>query len=123
LFWFLRDIDLLSVLARAAALSFEALLLGGVAFLLAVARPPRASGAVERSCRNYIQIAALALICAELMVVSTTSFLLMSGSDFGLKDVLTTGFFRADTCASCLRWELEFLRDTKARKRPSQSCY
>jgi len=99
LFWFLRDIDLLSVLARAAALSFEALLLGGVAFLLAVARPPRASGAVERSCRNYIQIAALALICAELMVVSTTSFLLMSGSDFGLKDVLTTGFFRADTCA------------------------
>ena len=99
MFWFLRDIDLLSVLARAAALSLEALLLGGVAFLLGVARPPTASGVVERSCRNYIQIAALALICAELMVVSTASFLLMSGSDFGLKDVVTTNFFRADTCA------------------------
>ena len=39
LIWFLRDLDLLSVLARAAMLACEALLLGGVAFLLVVVRP------------------------------------------------------------------------------------
>jgi putative copper resistance protein D len=50
--WFLRDIDLLTVLARAATLSFEALLLGGVAFLLAVANPAKASVAVEPFCRK-----------------------------------------------------------------------
>jgi hypothetical protein len=35
LLWLLRDIDLLSILARAATLSFEALLLGGIAYLFA----------------------------------------------------------------------------------------
>jgi putative copper resistance protein D len=98
-FWFIRDIDLLSVLARAATLSFEALLLGGVAFLLAVANPARASGTVERFCRKHIQMAAVALICAEFVVVSAASVVLISGSDLALKGVLTTNFFRADTCA------------------------
>ncbi len=97
--WFLRDIDLLTVLARAATLSFEALLLGGVAFLVAVAKPAKASVAVERSCRKYLQMAAVALISAELVMVSAASAVLMSGSDLALKDVLTTNFFRADTFA------------------------
>jgi putative copper resistance protein D len=97
LFWLLRDLDLLSVLARGATLSFEALLLGGVAFLLAVANPARASGAVERFCRKNIRISAVALICAELVLVSAASLILMSGSDFAFKEVLTTNFFRSDT--------------------------
>jgi copper resistance protein D len=97
--WFLRDIDLLTVLARAATLSFEALLLGGVAFLVAVANPAKASVAVERSCRKYLQMAAVALISAELVMVSAATAVLMSGSDLALKDVLTTNFFRADTLA------------------------
>jgi copper resistance protein D len=99
LFWFLRDIDLLTVLARAATLSFEALLLGGVAFLWAVANPARASGTVERFCRKHIQLAAVALICAELVLVSAASAVLMSGSDLAFEDVFTTDFFRADTLA------------------------
>jgi putative copper resistance protein D len=102
LFWFLRDIDLLSVLARAAALSFEALLLGGIAFLLGVVRPVGAGGVVERSCRTHIQIAAVALVCAELVVISAASAVLMTGSDLLLKDVLTTNFFQADACAILL---------------------
>jgi putative copper resistance protein D len=99
LIWFLRDIDLLSILARAATLSFEALLLGGIAFLLAVAIPARASGAVESICRTGIRMAALALIAAEAVMVSASGAILMGGSDLALNDVLTTNFFRADSFA------------------------
>jgi copper resistance protein D len=96
LIWFLRDIDLLSVLARAATLAFEALLLGGVAFLLVVARPVRASIAVEDFCRRGIRRAALAFALGELAMVSASSAILISGSDLTLQDVTTTSFFRAD---------------------------
>jgi copper resistance protein D len=99
LIWFLRDIDLLSILARAATLSFEALLLGGIAFLWAVANPARASGAVERFCRRGIRIAALGLVSAEVVMVSASGAILMTGSDLALKDVSTTNFFRADSFA------------------------
>jgi putative copper resistance protein D len=102
LIWFLRDIDLLSILARAATLSFEALLLGGIAYLLAVAIPARASGAVEHFCRRSIRMAALALIAAEVVMMSASGAILMSGSDLALKDVATTNFFRADTFAIML---------------------
>ena len=97
--WFLRDIDLLSILARAATLSFEALLLGGIAYLLAVAKPARASGAVDHFCRTGIRMAALGLIAAEVVMVSASAAILMSGSDLALKDVSTTNFFRADSFA------------------------
>ncbi|WP_353072640.1 copper resistance D family protein [Tunturiibacter gelidoferens] len=94
--WFLRDIDLLSVLARAATLAFEALLLGGVAFLLAVVRPARASGTVEDLCRRGIRMAALAFVVGQLALITFSGAILMSGSDLTFKDVTTTGFFRAD---------------------------
>ena len=94
--WFLRDLDLLSVLARAVVLACEALLLGGVAFLLVVARPVGSSIAVENFCRRGIRIAALAFAAGELAMVSASAVLLMSGSDLTLKDVTTTGFFHAD---------------------------
>ena len=97
--WLLRDIDLLTVLARAATLAFEALLLGGVAFLLAVVRPARASEAVENFTRRGIRIAALALVVCEFAMVSSSAAVLMSGSDLTLKDVATTSFFRADFLA------------------------
>ncbi len=97
--WLLRDFDLLTVLARAATLAFEALLLGGVAFLLAVARPARASAAVEDVCRRGIRISALALAVGQLVLVSSAGAILISGSDLTLKDVATTSFFRADVLA------------------------
>lgn len=100
--WFLRDIDLLGILARAATLSFEALLLGGIAFLAAVANPARASEAVKDVCRRGIRMAALALIAAEVVMVSASGAILMSGSDLALKDVSTTNFFRADSSAILL---------------------
>jgi putative copper resistance protein D len=95
LIWFIRDIDLLSVLARAATLAFEALLLGGVAYLLFVARPAKASAAVENFCRRGIRMASLGLVVGEIVMLTASGALLMSGSDLTLKDVTTTSFFRA----------------------------
>jgi putative copper resistance protein D len=97
--WLLRDLDLLSVIARAATLAFEALLLGGVGFLLAVALPARASAVVEDFCRRGIRMAALALVIGELAMVFLSGALLMSGSNLTLRDVATTGFFRAGSFA------------------------
>jgi copper resistance protein D len=95
LIWLLRDIDLLTVILRAATLAFEALLLGGVAYLLAVARPSGASAAVEDLCRRGIRIAALGLAAGEVAMVTASGALLISGSDLTPRDVTTTGFFRA----------------------------
>lgn len=97
--WLLRDLDLLSVIARAATLAFEALLLGGVAFLVAVARPVRASAVVEDFVRRGIRIMALAFVVGELGLVSLSSTILLTGSDLTLRDVTTTSFFRADIFA------------------------
>jgi copper resistance protein D len=99
LIWLLRDIDLLTVLLRAAALAFEALLLGGIAYLLAVARPAKASATVEDFCRRGIRMAALALAVCEVAIILASGALLMSGSDLSLRDVTTTSFFRADSFA------------------------
>src|ERR1700761_7485978 len=93
--WFLKDIDLLTVLLRAATLAFEALLLGGVAYLLVVALPAMASQTVEDFCRRGIRLTALALAIGEAALVTASAVLLMSGSDLTLKDVTTTNFFRA----------------------------
>jgi copper resistance protein D len=99
LIWLLRDIDLLTVLLRAMTLAFEALLLGGVAYLLAVARPARASAAVTEICSRGIRMTALSLVVSELAIIVASSALLMSGSDLTFKDVTTTNFFHADSFA------------------------
>ncbi|MGD0443892.1 MAG: CopD family protein [Edaphobacter sp.] len=99
MFWLLRDIDLLTVLLRGTTLALEALLLGGVAYLLAVVRPARASAAVEDFCRRGIRTFAVGLVASEVAIVLASGALVMSGSDLTLKDVTTTSFFRADSLA------------------------
>jgi copper resistance protein D len=97
--WFVRDLDLLTVVLRAAMLAFEALLLGGVAYLLVAVRPAKASATVENTCHRGIRMAALALVATEVVMVLVSGALLLSGSDLTLKDVTTTSFFRADSFA------------------------
>jgi copper resistance protein D len=99
LIWLLRDLDLLSVLARAASLAFEALLLGGIAYLLVAARPAKASEAIESFCRRGIRVAALALVCGELAMVCASCAILVISSGLSLKDLATTNFVLADSCA------------------------
>jgi putative copper resistance protein D len=116
LIWLLRDIDLLSTLLRAANLSFEALLLGGIAYLLAVARPARASAPVESFCLRGIRWAALALAFSEVVAVTLSSASLLGDSDLHLSDLFTTRFFQAGLSAAFLAlllWACGRVKDRK----------
>ena len=100
--WLLRDIDLLSTLLRAANLSFEALLLGGIAFLLFVARPARANPEVEFVCLRGIRWAALSLAVSELVTVALSSASLLGDSDLHFRDLIHSRFFEAGFSAALL---------------------
>ena len=98
--WLLRDIDLLSTLLRSANLSFEALLLGGIIYLLAVARPARAGVEVESLCFRGIRWAALSLAAAEIITVVLASASLLADSDQHLRDLVHAAFFQAGISAA-----------------------
>ena len=100
--WLLRDIDLLGTLLRAANLAFEALLLGGIVYLLAVARPARASAHVESVCFRGIRWAALSFVAAELFTVFLSSASLLADSDLHLRDLTSARFFVAGLSAAVL---------------------
>ena len=115
--WLLRDIDLLSTLLRAANLSFEALLLGGIAYLLLIARPTHANAEVESVCLRGIRWAALALAISELVTVALSSASLLGDSDLHLRDLINSRFFEAGLTAallSILLWLCAHLKNSKA---------
>jgi putative copper resistance protein D len=116
LIWLLRDFDLLAVLLRAVTLSFEALLLGGVIYLFAVARPARASSTVEFFCLKGIRWAALAMALAEVATVTLSCASLMGDSDLRLRDLLGTLFFRAGSSAVLFAALLWICARAKSRK-------
>jgi copper resistance protein D len=116
LIWLLRDIDLLSTLLRAANLSFEALLLGGFAYLLAVARPARAGATVESMCLRGIRWAALALALSEVVTVALSGASLMGDSDLHLSDLISTRFFEAGLSAALLALLIWGCTRIKSRK-------
>src|ERR1700677_2991359 len=87
---------------RAANLSFEALLLGGIAFLLAVARPASANKTVESFCLRGIRWAALALALSELATVILSGVSLLGDSDLPLGDLINARFFQAGLSAALL---------------------
>jgi putative copper resistance protein D len=100
LIWLLRDIDLLGTLLRALNLSFEALLLGGIVYLLLVARPAKASATVQSFCLRGIRWAALALTLSELVTVALSAASLLGDSDLHFRDLITTKFFEAGISAA-----------------------
>jgi copper resistance protein D len=102
LIWLLRDIDLFGTLLRAANLSFEALLLGGIAYLLAVARPAQACARVESFCLRGIRWAAVSLIASELLTVVLSSAALLGDSDLHLRDLTNARFFVAGVSEALL---------------------
>jgi putative copper resistance protein D len=114
LIWLLRDIDLFATLLRAADLAFEALLLGGLIYLLAVARPARATAAVESFCFRGIGWAALAFTVAEGWTVVLSSASLLADSGLHLRDLLSTRFFDAGLTAALLAILLWFCARRKA---------
>ena len=114
--WLLRDIDLLSTLLRAANLSFEALLLGGIAYLLVVARPAKASKTVESFCLRGIRWAALALALSEVVTVILSGASLLGDSDLHLSDLISARFFQAGLSAALLAMLLWACTRVKGRK-------
>jgi copper resistance protein D len=115
LIWFLRDIDLLSTLLRAANLAFEALLLGGVVYLLAIARPAGAAPTVESLCFRGIRWAALALALSEIVTVCLSGASLLGDSDLHLLDLVHAVFFRAGLSAVLLALFLYICARAKTR--------
>jgi putative copper resistance protein D len=99
LIWLLRDLDLLSVLARAATLSFEALLVGGVSFLLLAARPAGAGEIADRACRRGIRMAAIAFAAAETVSVAISCASVIGGSGVPFKELVVTDFFLSGVAA------------------------
>jgi copper resistance protein D len=116
LIWLLRDIDLLSTLLRAANLSFEALLLGGIAYLLMVTRPARAGSTVESLCLRGIRWAALALALSEVVAVTLSGASLLGDSGLHLSDLVSTRFFQAGLSAALLALLLWGCTRVKGRK-------
>jgi copper resistance protein D len=102
LIWLLRDLELFGTLVRAADLSFEALLLGGIAYLLHVARPANASATVEALCLRGIRWAALALAISEVVTVAISSASLLGDTGLGFRAVITAPFFVCGVGAALL---------------------
>jgi putative copper resistance protein D len=104
LIWLIRDIDLLGTLARAANLSLEALLLGGIFFLWVAAG--QASAKVRSLCLRGIRWAGLGLALSELTSVALSSASLLGDSDLHFRDLIGTKFFEAGGAAALLAFLL-----------------
>jgi putative copper resistance protein D len=96
LIWLLRDFDLLAVLLHAASLSLEALLLGGIAFLLVAARPAVLSKESFGACCRLMRWSAFALAVIEAVTISVNSASMMAGSSMGWRDLLSASFLHAE---------------------------
>ncbi len=115
--WLLNDFDLLSVLLHAAALSLEALLIGGVLFLLLVAAPEVASGSAIAVCRRGAQWAAGGLIAVELAAMGVQTTLLVVNAQMSVVHALTAGPLVAEAGAAlCALLLLFLLRGTRLRR-------
>lgn len=91
--WLLKDFDLLSVLLRAAALSLEALTVGGLLFLLLAALPGDADSLQLHRIRRVIAQLALALALAQGGATGLSVAILMGGSGFPFVSLVSAAFF------------------------------
>jgi len=100
LIWLLNDFDLLAVLLHAVTLSLEALLVGGVLFLLVVGVPGGADARALRACRRGMEWAALAMILAEVASVTVESLLVIGTAGVTVAQALSGGPLLAHTCSA-----------------------
>ncbi len=110
--WLSRDFDLLTVLLHAVILASEALLLGGILFLLIAARTITLSTPADRACRRCLQASAWVLVCAEAATIAVTSSTLLVGSGLGVRDLLSASYLQAEAvtivCALLLALLIQF---------------
>jgi putative copper resistance protein D len=97
LIWLLNDFDLVSMLLHAATLSLEALLAGGVLFLIAAGVPGRAEERALRACRRGIEWAALAMVLAEIASAVVETLLVAGNSGMTAAQALSGGPLLAES--------------------------
>jgi len=114
LIWLLRDFDLLAVLLHAAVLSCEALLVGGVAFLLYPGQTLAA--APHKSCCRLMQWSAWGLIAGEAGTIVVTSASMLAGSGMTLPDLVNASFLRAEALTIALALLPVFFARRRASK-------
>jgi len=84
----LQIFGFLSLLFRGATLTFQSLAVGGIVFLLFVARDSNEhSNALRKSCLRWIRRSALALAAMQIAYVLANSLILMQSADMTLADV------------------------------------
>ena len=98
--WLLNDFDLLSMLLHAATLSLEALLAGGVLFLIAVGVPGGADKGALRACRRGMEWTALAMILAEIASLTVQALLVVGHTGITAAQALSGGPVIAQSCAA-----------------------
>lgn len=98
--WLLNDFDLLSTLLHAATLSLEALLAGGVFFLLIAALPAGVDEHALGACRRCIEWAALAMFLAEAASIAVETAVLIGNSGMTVAQALNGGPLIPQVCAA-----------------------
>jgi copper resistance protein D len=94
--WLIPDFDLLSVVLRAAGLALEALVVGGVIFLIFDLIAVDASLAIRRDLSRMIAWFSLALAIVQALSATVSSMVLIGSTGLQLADVLSANYFLAD---------------------------
>jgi putative copper resistance protein D len=100
LIWLLNDFDLLSMLLHAATLSLEALLAGGVVFLIAAGVPGGADVRALRACRRGMEWVALAMMLAVIASVVVEASLVVGNAGVTAAQALSGGPLIAQSFAA-----------------------
>jgi putative copper resistance protein D len=99
----------LVVLLRAAILCFQTVVIGGIFFLLVVARKPELrTEELLRSCWKLIRISAIALVISQVFFVIANSLVLTYSTDIPISTVLNANFLWAGLLAIVAALTLAF---------------
>ncbi len=87
-----------SVLLRAGTLVFQSILLGGVLFVLWIARvsheaPGESIGRIQSSTLRLLRISAVGLAVAQLLYLYVNSAVLMATAEIGFNEIIGANFF------------------------------
>jgi putative copper resistance protein D len=118
LIWLVRDFDLLAVLLHAVIFSSEALLLGGIFFLLVPARTTALHAPAQQACSRLMLVSAGTLALAEAATIALTSVTMLAGSTMAIHDLLSASYLRAEAVTILCALLLAFVVRSNPRRTP-----
>lgn len=96
--WFLRDYPLAALILRAATLSFEALLIGGIVFVAWIVPESSSLGELfSRRALRLLRVSAVGLICTQIVFVVLDSEMLIHSGIQHWSDLISANYFLAGT--------------------------